>query len=137
MAWVVAHPRHPLDDPGDAGKGPQVRVESVSPCSLSQTVVDPRELLAVKFSFATRSSRPAQRGNPAALPVSVPAKNALAARPYGASHRRHYHPAPKHLRGISAALFEGLEISPGTHVSFHASKIPRTQTIVTVLCEVQ
>lgn len=56
MAGMVPHAGQTLDGGGHPGQGPQIRAKPLGPCPVAKQALDPLELLAVQFGFATGSA---------------------------------------------------------------------------------
>jgi len=53
---MVPHAGQTLDGGGHPGQGPQIRAKPLGPCPVAKQALDPLELLAVQFGFATGSA---------------------------------------------------------------------------------
>jgi hypothetical protein len=137
MARMEPHAGQSLDHGGHAGQRPQIRAEAVGSRPLAKPALDAFELRSVQFGFATGSAGGSQGGQAALLPGAVPAAGTLAAHLECPSHKGRTLAGTEQLRGLPAPLFQGLEISSGTHQWFHASSISQAPAIVTLFCEVQ
>jgi hypothetical protein len=115
MAGMVSHASQPLDHGGHPRQGPQIRAEAVGACPLAKPALEALELRAVQFGFATGPADGSQGGPAALLPGAVPAAGTLAAHLECPSDKGRSLAGPKQLRRLSATLFQGLEISSGTH----------------------
>lgn len=105
MAGMVPHPGQPLDHRGHARQRPQIGAEAVGARPLAQSPVDLLEVGAVQLRLAPRSARPAQRRHAALSPLSVPARDALAADLDGASDRGQNRAVAEQSRGLHAPPF--------------------------------
>lgn len=137
MAGMVAHPGQALDDGGHPGQGPQSGAKSVRPRPPAQRTVNPLQLLAIQFRFASRSAGTMQGLRPALPPAPVPATDTLAAHPECPGDRRQPLAGAEPLGGLLAPVFQGLEIPSRTNRLLHASSIREVLAFVTVLCECQ
>jgi hypothetical protein len=137
MAGMVSHAGQPLDHGGHPRQGPQIRAEAVGACPLAKPALEALQLRAVQSGWATGSADGSQGGQAALLPGAVPATGTLAAYLECPGHKGRSLAATEELRGLPAPLFQGLEISSGTHHCFHASNISEVLRIVTLFCEVQ
>lgn len=79
MAGMVPHAGQALDDRSHPGQSPQIGPETVGARPLAEGPVHALQVLAVKLRLAPRSPGPAQGGDAALSPLSVPATDALAA----------------------------------------------------------
>jgi len=123
MARMVPHAGQSLDHGGHPRQGPQIRPEAVGSRPLAKPALDALELRAVQFGWATGSASGSQGGQAALLPGAVPAAGTLAAHLECPGDEGRTLAGAKQLRGLPAALFQGFEISTGTHKCFHASSI--------------
>lgn len=135
MSGMILHTRQPLDDRGHPRQGPKVGSESVRARPLAQRPVHQLQLLAVQLRFAARATGRSQGWHTALSPLSVPAADTLAANPQKASHRGENLASAEQLGGLLSAIFQGLEISSGTHRRLHASIMHEVLRFVTIFCE--
>ena len=76
-----AHPGQPLNDHGDAVKGPQVVVESGRLGALEQGLLDSGQLGVSELGVGASPAAASEPVNPAGLPSGVPAACALTGHP--------------------------------------------------------
>jgi len=138
MSRVIVDTRQPLDNTRDAGKGPQICRKTVSPGSLSQCRIERSQLLSVHLRLAACPARASQCSAAAALPLPVPATDALPAYPQFSSDCRQNHLSSDEQTSRSLpSLLHCFEISSRSNVCFHAYSIPEEEKLVTILCEIQ
>ncbi len=135
MPRMILHTGEPFDDGGHARQGPQIGAKSMRSRPLAERAVDPLELPLVQFWLAARSTHSTQGGQPAPLPLSVPAADTLAAHLQGPSDRCQNLAHSEQLGGLLAPIFQGSEIPSRTHLYLHASIMHEVLGLVTVFCE--
>lgn len=138
MSRVIVDARQPLDHIRHPGKCPQICRETVSPGSPSQCRIERSQLLSVQLRLAPCPARASQCTAAAALPLPVPATDALPAYLQFPSNCRQDHPSSGKQTGSSLPpLLQCFEISSRSNVCFHAYIIAQEGKNVTILCEIQ
>ena len=105
VAGMVPHPGQTLDGGGHTGQGPQIGAKPLGPRPLAKQALDPLELLAVQFGFATGSAGSSEGGQAALPPGSVPATDTLAAHVERPSDKGQNLAGAEQLSGPLAPLF--------------------------------
>jgi len=78
MAGMVQHTGQALNDGSHPGQSPQISPETAGARPLAEGPVHSLQVLAVQLRLAPRPASPAQGGDAALSPLSVPATDALA-----------------------------------------------------------
>ena len=138
MPRVVPDPGLPGDDRGQAREGPQLRAEPEGQGPLPEGCLHGPELVPRQLRFPPRAPGGSERFRSPALPVAVPAQDALAADSHPASDLRVREVPGREQPGRrEAALLQCGEISSRTLCCSHAKDIAKDSTIVTIFYEIQ
>jgi hypothetical protein len=133
---MIGYARALFDDGRDAGQRPQICRKPMGPGALAERLVDARQLRRRQFRFPSGSPGAAQRGAPAAAPALIPAAHALPTHPQGASDLGHDLPGRKQARRLTAAQFQGMEVSAWGYMRVHAPIIRAGAWNVTLFYEI-
>lgn len=136
MSRMILHTRQPLDDRGYSRQGPEVGPKPMRLRPLAQRPIYQLQLPAVQLRFAARATGCSQGCHTALPPLSVPTADTLAADLQKACHRGQNLASAEQLGGLLSAIFQGLEISSGTHRRLHASIMHEVIRFVTLFCEI-
>jgi len=138
MARMITNSGHPLDHRRHPRKRPQIAGEAVSPAALAQRLLDGTKLTTVQPRFAARPPGTAQGVRAAAPPFPIPTTDALTTDLEVARNGRQNQLAGrKQASRLLAPTLQFLEISSRRKRCVHGPSIAPTQTIVTLLCEIQ
>ena len=133
MAGVIPYSVGLVEQFGNPGEGPGIAGEAERPRSPEQCVSQPAQVPLRQTRLAARAPRSAQGAASTALPLGVPARDALAADPKLPRDGCQVQPAgDEQASRLKAATLEASEVAPS---GWHISIVRENGLDVTILCE--
>jgi hypothetical protein len=109
----------------------------VRPGALAERRIDARQLRRRQFRLTSGAPRPAQGNVAAPSPSLIPAAHTLAAHPQRSRDLGHDLAGRKQARRLTAALFQGVEVSARSYMGVvHAPIMREGAGDVTLFCEI-
>jgi hypothetical protein len=138
VAGVIVHAGQSPDHRCHPWQGPQIRAETVGPCTPPQGTCKVLELLRIQLRLATRPTCAAQSHRTTPPPLRVPPTNALATNPQFTGDRCMDHlPSSEQASGSLTSLLHSVKVSTRRKRCAHVFSIDDTVPTVTLLCEIQ